>query len=98
MPNIATTKKNENSKNSMELSKYVWPLRENNKTPSIKWKIVKLVYSKASSCFCKLCFVEKLFILTALEDDKCLNKKTEFIYKCHHQKKILLKNVKNSMN
>ena len=29
--------KNENSKNSTELSKYVWSLRENNKKPSIKW-------------------------------------------------------------
>ena len=34
---------NENSKNSTELSKYVWSLRENNKIPSIKWKIVKIV-------------------------------------------------------
>ena len=34
--------KNENSKNSMEVSKYIWSLRENNKKP-IKWKIVKIV-------------------------------------------------------
>ena len=46
--------KNENGKNSTELSKYVWSLRENNKKPSIKWKIVTIVYSKATSSFCKL--------------------------------------------
>ena len=39
--------KNENSKNSTKLSKYLWSLRENNKIPSIKWKRVKIVYNKA---------------------------------------------------
>ena len=39
------------SKNSTELSNYVWSLRENTKMPSIKWKIVKIVYSKATSSF-----------------------------------------------
>ena len=70
---------NENSKNSTELSKYVWSLRENNKIPSIKWKIVKIVYSNTPSSFCKQCLTEKLFILNALGDDKCLKKKKEFI-------------------
>ena len=70
--------KNENSKNSTELSKYVWSLRENNKIPSIKWKIVKIVYSKATSSFCILYLIEKLFILNALGDDKCLNKKNNY--------------------
>ena len=90
--------KNENSKSSMELLKYVWSLRENNKIPSIKWKIVKIVYSKATSSFYKLCLTEKLFILKTLGDDDCLNKKTEFINKCRHQNKLLLKNVKDSMD
>ena len=86
------------AKNSTELSKYVWSLRENNKIPPIKWKIVKIVYSKATSSFCKLCLTEKLFILNALGDDKCLNKETEFINKSRHQNKLLLKNVKDSMD
>ena len=67
--------KNENGKNSTELSKYVWSLRENNKIPSIRWKIVKIVCSKATSSFCKLCLTEKLFILNTLGDGNCLNKK-----------------------
>ena len=87
---------NENSKNSTELLKYVWSLRENNKIPSIKWKIVKIVYSKAKSSFRKLCLTEKLFILNALGNDKCLNKKPEFINKCRYQNKFLLMNVKDS--
>ena len=52
---------NENSKSSAELSKYVWSLRENNKILSIKWNIVKIVYSKTTSCFCKLCLTSFLF-------------------------------------
>ena len=90
--------KNGSDKNSTELSKYVWSLKENNKIPLIKWKIIKIVYSKATSSFCKLYLTEKLFILNALRDAKCLNKKTEFIHECRHQNELLLKNVKDSMD
>ena len=90
--------KNKNSKNSTELLKYVWPLRENNKMPSIKWKILKILYSKAKSSYCKLRLTEKMFILNILMDGKCLNKKTEFINKYCHQNKLLLKNIKDSMD
>ena len=78
--------------------KYVGSLRENNKIPSIKWKIVRIVHSKGASSFCILCLTEKLFILNALGDDKCLNKKAEFINKYRRQNKLLLKNVKDSMD
>ena len=57
--------KNENSKISTELSKYTWSFSENDKIPSIKWKIVKIVYSKATSSFCKPCLTEKFFIISA---------------------------------
>ena len=81
------------------MSKYVWSLRENNKIPSIKWKIVKIVYSKATSSFCKLCLTEKLFILNALGGEKCLNKKKNLLINAaRHQNKLLLKNVKESMD
>ena len=82
----------------MELSKYVWSLRENNKILSIKWKIVKIVYNKSNIIFLQTMFNRKAVILNALGDDKYLNKKFEFINKCRHQNKLLLKNVKNSMD
>ena len=41
--------------------------------------------------FCKLCLTEKYFILNNLGDNKLLNKKSEFVNKCRHQKKLLLK-------
>ena len=89
---------NNSKKNKTELSKYVWSLKIENKTPTNNWKIMKTIYSKATSEFCKLCLMEKLYILNALGDERCLNKRTEFISKCRHQNKLLLKNVKDSMD
>ena len=43
--------------------------------------------------FCKLRLTEKYFILNNLGDNKLLNKKSEFVNKCHHQKKLLLSSV-----
>ena len=85
---------NNSKKNKTELSKYVWSLKIKNKTPINNWKIMKTIYSKATSEFCKLCSMEKLCILNALEDERSLNKITEFISKCSHQNKLLPKNVK----
>ena len=80
-----------------QLSKYVWCLKNENETPIINQKIMKMIYSKATSEFCKLCLMEKLYIPNVLGDERCLNKRTEFISKCGHQNKLLLKNVKYSM-
>ena len=82
-------------KNKAELSKYVWSLKNENKTTIINCKIMKTIYSKATSEFFKLCLMEKLYILNALRDERCLSKRTEFISKCRHQNKLLLKNVKD---
>ena len=79
------------------MSKYVWSLKNENKTPIINWKIMKTIYSKATSEFRKLCLMEKLYILNALRDERCLNKRTEFISKWRHQNNVLLKNVRDSM-
>ena len=40
---------NEQHKTKTELSKYVWSLKNENKIPSIEWKILKVIYSKATS-------------------------------------------------
>ena len=41
-----------NKKTSTELSKYVWSLMNENKTPVINWKILKKIYSKVATDFC----------------------------------------------
>ena len=57
---------------------------------------MKTIYSKATSELCKLCLMEKLYILNPLGEERCLNKRTEFIRKYRHQNTLLLKNVKDS--
>ena len=81
----------EQHKNDTELSKYIWDLTSSHKVPTIKWCIVRKIHGNAKSDFCKLCLTEKYFILNNLGDNKLLNKKSEFVNKCRHQKKLLLK-------
>ena len=69
-----------------------------NKIPIVNWKILKIIYSKVTTDFRKLCLMEKLYILNAHGDERCLNKKSEFISKCRHQNKLYLKNIKDSMD
>ena len=88
--------RNEFYRTNTELSKYIWLLKDNEKVPTIKWKIVKLVYGKTTSSICKLCLTEKYYLLNALGDDRCLNKRNEFVTKCRHQNKLLLKYFKDS--
>ena len=59
---------------------------------------MKKIYGKARSEFCRLCLMEKFYILSALGNERSLNKRVEFISKYRHQIKLLLKNVKDSMD
>ena len=81
-----------------ELSKYIWELKEQNKSPSISWSIVKKVNSKPINNFCKLCLMEKLYIIKSLDNKNMLNKRSELISKCRHQNKMLLSNYKHDSN
>ena len=83
----------EQHKNDTELSKYIWDLTSAHKVPTIKWCIVRKIHGNAKSDFCKLCLTEKYFILNNLGNNKLLNKKSKFVNKCRHQKKMLLSSV-----
>ena len=48
-------------RNSIELSKYIWELKNANISPVIQWSIVTKVLSKTLN-FCKLCLSEKSYI------------------------------------
>ena len=61
--------------NKIELSKYIWTLKHQNKTPTIKWKIVQVVNSKVKLNFCKLCLTEKYYIVKALGNPSLLKKR-----------------------
>ena len=79
-----------------ELSKYIWSLKNQGRTPIVKWRIVKKVNSKVSPNYCKLCLTEKFFIIKSLDDCNLLNKRSEFARKCRNQNKLLLCNVKRN--
>lgn len=83
--------KKESEKTSIEFPKYVCLLKKDGKIPIIKRKIIQLVFSKMISNFCKLCFMEKYYILNFLGYQRCLNKRNKFFTKCLHQNKLLLK-------
>ena len=83
-----------------ELSKYIWELKRENKTAIIKWRILRKIHAKPRFNFCKLYLMEKLYINNSIRDERLLNKKSEFVNKCCHQDKLLLKklSLKDSMD
>ena len=82
--------------NSTELSKYIWKLKRDKIDFTIKWSIVERVNGNANSTRCNLCLTEKLWIINSINDENCLNKKSELISKCRHLNKVLLKSVKKT--
>ena len=64
-------------RNSTELSKYIWKLKDASITPLVPWEIAAKVYSKTKIDYCKLCLTEKLFIINCFNDHRLLNKKSE---------------------
>ena len=58
------------------------------------------MHAKPRFNFCRLCLTEKLYINNSIGDERLLKKKSEFVNKCRHQDKLLLKklSLKNSMD
>ena len=88
--------KHEKYKNSTELYKYVWSLKNESTPYSITWKVVNKVNGNANKNMCNLCLSEKLLIIESITDECMLNKRSEFINKCRHLNKFMLKNMKRS--
>jgi hypothetical protein len=81
-------------RNETELSKFIWNLKDNKIKHSIKWSIA--AHASPYRCGtrrCDLCLSEKLVIIKA-QRKNLLNKRSEFISKCRHRNKFLLRNVK----
>ena len=81
------------SVNSIELSKYMWKLKDEKTTASVKWNIMSVVHGTLKGGVCKLCLTEKFWLLKQFNDEHPLNKKSEFISKCRHENKLLVKSV-----
>ena len=84
--------RNRNYSNSMELSKHIWTLKDNNTNFTINWSILATApaYSNKSKR-CHLCLTEKLYLVRA-KRLSLLNKRTELISKCCHKNKFYLAN------
>ena len=79
-------------RNSIELSKHIWALKDSNIDHSISWHIISSHSSyNSSSKRCNLCLREKLLIICG-PDLLSLNKRNELVFSCHHRNKGLLCN------
>ena len=79
-----------------ELAKYVWDLKDQNRTFTITWKILKKVYGRMVGGACRLCTTEKLFIIEHPNKSRLLN--SNCIEKCRHGDKFLLASVNSNRN
>ena len=91
--NYTSSFRHEKNRNETELSSYIWALKKDKILPSIKWKILRIVRDKPTSRYCRLCLTEKFSIINSIGDNRVLNKRSEFVNKCRHQNKYLIKNV-----
>ena len=79
-------------KNSTELSKHIWTLKNDNIDYSISWRV--LSSSSPYNSFskrCNLCLKEK-FLITCPPHLSSLNKRNELVSSCWHRNKALLCN------
>ena len=83
-------------RNSTELSKYIWKLKDANLSVVTEWSIVRKVLPKTQSNFCKLFLFEKFYIIKSLNGPNLLNKKSELVNNCRHQSKLLPKSFKKN--
>ena len=84
--------RNRNYSNSMELSKHIWTLKDNNTNFTINWSILATAPAyRNRSQRCHLCLTEKLHLIRT-KRLSLLNKRTELISKCCHKNKFYLAN------
>ena len=85
--------RNERYRNSTELSKYVWGLKDKKVDYHIKWRIVRHARSYSNvTKKCNLCLWEKYYIICR-PDLATLNNRNELVTSCRHAKKFLLNSV-----
>ena len=78
-------------RNSTELSKHIWTLKDNNIEHSISWRILSShsTYNSASKR-CNLCLKEK-FLIICRPEQSTLNRRDELVSSCRHRNKALIR-------
>ena len=85
--------RHENLRNSTELSKKIWKLKENNTPYKLTWKVLQHGHPyRGGMRTCDLCLTEKMLILRS-KHEHLLNKRREILNKCRHTNKFMLKKV-----
>lgn len=86
-----TSFKYKEKRDSTELSKYIWELKEKGEDYNISVKaIARAKQSTGENRTCRLCLKEILLILKNY--DNCINLRKEFMGTCRHRRKFLLTN------
>ena len=81
----------ERYKNSTTLSTEFWRLKDANLNPTITWRIVRTAPSfHLTSKKCQLCLAEKFEIANHTNPEILLNKRSEVIAKCRHERRFKL--------
>ena len=85
--------RNERYKNAIELSKYIWGLKDRKINYEIRWRKIRQARSYSNiNKKCNLCLCEKYFIICKPEMST-LNQRNELTSICRHSKKFLLNTV-----
>ena len=67
--------------NSTELSKYMWKLKDEKLTPSVKWNIMSIVYENSKGGVCKIFLTEKLWLLKNFSEEHLLRYENKLLVK-----------------
>ena len=68
-------------RNSTELTKYIWKLKEKSKNFTVNWEILKRTCSVPHHGRCSLYLYEKLSIINSIHDKNLSNKKSKMASK-----------------
>ena len=91
--NHTATFRNAAKRNTTELSKHIWSLKDNNIQYNINWKIItKAVANYNSKHICNLCIAEKSYIIY-YPKMASLNERRGIISSCRHLNKYMLSNL-----
>ena len=89
----ASSFRHEKHRNSTELSKKIWELKEDNTPYKLTWKVLQHGHPyRGGMRSCDLCLTEKLLILRS-KHEHLLNRRREILNKCRHTNKFMLKKV-----
>ena len=87
------TFRNQDLSNDTKLAEHIWSLKNGNRQDRVvvEWeKIENAQALKQGGRICNLCNTEKYHIIMEKDGQKMLNKKTEFVAKCRHERQYML--------